>query len=42
MDLQEVVWESMDWIDVDQERSRLQAIVRVVMNFWFLKMRGNS
>jgi len=32
MDLQEVGWRSMDWIDLTQDRDRWRAIVNVVMN----------
>ena len=32
MDLQEVGWGSMDWIDLAQDRDRWQALVNVVMN----------
>jgi hypothetical protein len=32
MDLQEVGWEGMDWIDLAQDRDRLRALVSAVMN----------
>jgi hypothetical protein len=32
MDLQEVGFEGMDWIDVAQNRDRLRALVNTVMN----------
>jgi len=32
MDLQEVGYEGMDWIDVAQDRDRWQVLVNVVMN----------
>jgi hypothetical protein len=32
IDLQEVRWRSMDWIDVAQERDRWRAFVNAVMN----------
>ena len=32
MDLQEVFWGIMDWIDVAQDRDRWQALVNAVMN----------
>jgi hypothetical protein len=33
MDLREVGWEGMDWIDLAQDRDRWQALVNEVMNF---------
>jgi hypothetical protein len=32
MDLQEVGWEGVDWIDMAQDRDRWQALVNAVMN----------
>jgi len=32
MDLQEVGWGDTDWIDLAEERDRLQALVNMVMN----------
>jgi len=32
MDLQELGWGSMDWIDLAHDRNRWQALVNVVMN----------
>jgi len=42
MDLQEVVWRSMDWIDVAQYRGRRRALVNAVMycTFGFHSMTG--
>jgi hypothetical protein len=34
MDLQEVEWEGVDWIDVAQDRDRWRAVVNAVMNLW--------
>jgi len=32
MNLQVVGWRGMDWIDLDQDRNRWQALVNVIMN----------
>jgi hypothetical protein len=32
MDIQEVGWEGMDWIDIAQDRDRWRALVNAVMN----------
>jgi len=34
MDLQEVGFEDMDWIEQAQDRDRWQALVNAVMSFW--------
>jgi hypothetical protein len=34
MDLQEVGWEVVDWIDMAQDRDRWRAVVNAVMNLW--------
>jgi hypothetical protein len=35
MDLQEVRWWCMDWIDLAQDRHRLRVLVNAVMNLRF-------
>jgi hypothetical protein len=42
MDLQEVGWEGVDWIDMAQDRDRWRALVNTVMNFGLHKTRGIS
>jgi len=32
VDLQEVRWRTMDWIDLDEDRYRWRAVVNAVMN----------
>jgi hypothetical protein len=34
MDLREVGWEGVDWIDMAQDRDRWRALVSAVMNLW--------
>jgi hypothetical protein len=41
MDLQEVGWRGMDWIDVAQNRDRWWAFVYAVMNLWVPNTAGN-
>ena len=41
MDLEEVGWGGMNWIDLSQDRDRWQALVIVVMKLWVLKNAGN-
>jgi hypothetical protein len=33
MDLREIGWDSMDWVDLTQDRSQWRALVNTVMNF---------
>ena len=42
MDLQEMGYEDMDWIDVAQDRDRWRALVNMVMNRRDPKMPGIS
>jgi hypothetical protein len=34
VDLKEVEWDGMDWIDVAEERDRWRALVNAIMNLW--------
>jgi hypothetical protein len=34
MDLREIGWGGMDWIDLAQDRDKLRALVNTVMNLW--------
>jgi len=34
MDVQELGWAGMDWIDQAQDRDRWQVLVNVVVNLW--------
>jgi hypothetical protein len=36
MDLREIGWGGMDWIDMAQARDQWRALVRTVMNLWVL------
>jgi hypothetical protein len=34
MDLTEIGWDVMDWIDLAQDKERWRALVNTVMNLW--------
>jgi hypothetical protein len=34
MDIREVRWADVDWIDVAQDRDRWRALVNLVLNLW--------
>jgi hypothetical protein len=42
MDLSEMGWGDMDWIDLAQGRDQWGAFVNTAMNFGFHKMLGSS
>jgi hypothetical protein len=42
INLREIEWDGMGWIDLAQVRNQWRALVNVVMNFGFRKMLGNS
>jgi hypothetical protein len=39
MDLREIGWGSVDWIQLAQDRDRWRALVNTVMNLWVLAQR---
>jgi hypothetical protein len=42
MNLREIGWGGMDWIDLAQDRDQWRALVNTVMNIWVHKMLGNT
>jgi hypothetical protein len=42
MDLREIGWDGMDWIDLAQDRDQWWALVNAVMNLRFNKTLGSS
>jgi hypothetical protein len=36
MDLREIGWGGMDWIDLAQDRDQWRTLVNMVMNLWVL------
>jgi hypothetical protein len=42
MDLREIAWDGVDWIDLAQDRNWWRFFVKTVMNFRFHKMLGSS
>jgi hypothetical protein len=41
INLQQVEWEGVDWIDLDQDKDRWRALVNVVINLPFPENAGN-
>jgi hypothetical protein len=42
MDLREIGWDGMDWIDMAQDRDQWRALVNTVLNLGFHKILGSS
>jgi hypothetical protein len=42
MDLREIGWGDMNWIDLAKDRNQWRALVNAVMNFGFHKILGIS
>jgi hypothetical protein len=42
MDLREIGWDDMVWVDLAQNRDQWRALVNTVMNLRFHKMLGSS
>jgi hypothetical protein len=42
MDLKEIEWDGVDWIDMAQDRDQWRALVNAVLNFRAHKMLENS
>jgi hypothetical protein len=34
MDLREIGWDAVDWVDLSQDRDHWRAVVNKVMNLW--------
>jgi hypothetical protein len=41
MDLREIGWDGVDWIEVAQDRDQWRAIVNTVINLRFLRIAEN-
>jgi hypothetical protein len=41
MDLGEIGWDGVDWIELAQDRDQWRALVNMVMNFGYLKISGS-
>jgi hypothetical protein len=41
MDLREIEWGGMDWIDLNKDRDQWWVLVNTVMNLWITKNVGN-
>jgi hypothetical protein len=41
MDLRDIGWDGVDWMELAQDRDQWRALVNTVMNLGFLKIPGN-
>jgi hypothetical protein len=41
MDLREIGWDGVEWIDMAQDRDHWRGLVNTVLNFVFHKMLGS-
>jgi hypothetical protein len=42
IDLKDIEWDGMDWIDLAEDRDQWRALVNTVMSLRFLKILGSS
>jgi hypothetical protein len=42
MDLREIEWDGVDWIDIAQDRDHWRALVNTILNLRGNKMLGSS
>jgi hypothetical protein len=42
MDLRDIGWDDMDWIDLAEDRGQWRALGNTVITFGFRQMLGNS
>jgi hypothetical protein len=42
IDLRQIGWDDIDWIDLAQDRDQWRALVKAVMNFGFHELLGSS
>jgi hypothetical protein len=40
MDLREIEWDGVDWINLSQDRDQWRTLVNMVMNLWVPKIFG--
>jgi hypothetical protein len=40
MDLREIGWDGVDWIDIAQDRDQWRAVVNTILNLWVPQNAG--